>query len=62
VAPLHHYTALTAIGDVTGDGRNDVLGRTGDGRLWAIPGDGRGALGTRIAVGSGWNVFSTILL
>lgn len=56
------YTALTAIGDFTGDGRNDVLARTSDGRLWVLPGDGRGGVGARSQVGSGWNIFSSILL
>jgi hypothetical protein len=56
------YTALTSPGDFTGDGHADVLARTSDSKLWVIPGDGHGALGTRTQVGNGWNIFSSILL
>ena len=56
------YTALTAVGDFTGDGHSDVLGRTSDGRLWVIPGSGSGSLLARRLVGSGWNMFSNVLL
>ena len=56
------YTALTAIGDFTGDGKNDVLGRTSDGKLWVIPGTGAGGVSARTQVGSGWNIFSRLLL
>ena len=56
------YTALTSPGDFTGDGHADVLARTSDSKLWVLPGDGHGALGTRTQVGNGWNIFSSILL
>ncbi|MGG5257990.1 SpoIID/LytB domain-containing protein [Phycicoccus avicenniae] len=56
------YTALTAIGDFTGDGRNDVLGRTADGRLWVLPGNGAGGVTAPRQVGTGWNMFSRLLL
>ncbi len=55
------YTALTSPGDFNGDGRSDVLARSADGRLWMIPGDGRGGVGAAKQVGTGWNIFSTIL-
>ena len=56
------YTALTSPGDFTGDGKSDVLARTSDGTLYVIPGTGSGAFTTRAKVGTGWNIFSTIML
>ena len=49
-------TDLTGIGDLTGDGRPDLIAtKTSDGTLWLYPG-GTNALGTRIQIGtSGWN-------
>lgn len=49
-------TGLTGIGDLTGDGKQDlVTTQKSDGTLWLYPG-GTNALGTRIEIGnSGWN-------
>ncbi|MFL6054255.1 MAG: FG-GAP-like repeat-containing protein [Actinoallomurus sp.] len=47
---------LTGVGDLTGDGRPDLVAvRTSDGTLWLYPGTATG-LGTRIEIGtSGWD-------
>ncbi|WP_433144598.1 FG-GAP-like repeat-containing protein [Actinomadura nitritigenes] len=47
---------LTGIGDLTGDGKPDLIGaRKSDGTLWLYPGASK-ALGSRIKIGnSGWN-------
>jgi hypothetical protein len=49
-------TELTGIGDLTGDGKGDLIAaQKSDGTLWLYPG-GTNALGTRIKIGnSGWN-------
>jgi Peptidase_C39 like family/FG-GAP-like repeat len=49
-------TELTGIGDLTGDGKPDlVAAQKSDGTLWVYPG-GTNALGTRIKIGTGgWN-------
>ena len=49
-------TELTGIGDLTGDGKPDLIAaQKSDGTLWLYPG-GTKALGTRIKIGnSGWN-------
>ncbi len=60
-AGWEQYTALTSPGDFGGDGRSDVLARSADGRFWLLPGDGRGGVGAAKQVGTGWNMFSTIL-
>ncbi|MFB9836684.1 FG-GAP-like repeat-containing protein [Actinoallomurus acaciae] len=48
-------TELTGVGDLTGDGRPDLVAvQKSDGTLWLYPGD-TNALGTRIKIGnSGW--------
>ena len=58
---MAQYTALTSIGDCTRDGRSEALGRTSDGRLWLLPGNGSGGMLTRTWVSSGWNAFSRLL-
>ncbi|WP_309076179.1 GH25 family lysozyme [Paenarthrobacter sp.] len=61
------FTALTGVGDYNGDGRNDVLGRMGDGSLWLYAGTGRvdasntGYRGA-VRVGEfGWDIFDRII-
>jgi SpoIID/LytB domain protein len=55
------YTALSSMGDVNSDGRSDVIGRTANGDLWLIPGDGSGGVKDRSKIGAGWNIFSRVL-
>ncbi|MFD5144365.1 FG-GAP-like repeat-containing protein [Streptomyces sp. NPDC058401] len=52
---------LTAVGDLTGDGKPDLLAREGtDGKtLWLYPGQGNGRFGTRIDNG-GWGSINQI--
>ncbi|MFE3993822.1 hypothetical protein ACFXPW_19370 [Streptomyces goshikiensis] len=40
---------------MTGDGRNGVVARQNDGRLYVYPGTGDGKFGPRIDNGAGWN-------
>lgn len=44
-----------------GDGHNDVLGRDGVGNLHLYPGDGDGGWLPPKQVGSGWNIFDSIV-
>ncbi len=46
-------------GDLTGDGRVDLLARDTAGVLWLYPGRG-GTWGTRIRIGGGWEVMRSI--
>ncbi|MFF6887803.1 FG-GAP-like repeat-containing protein [Streptomyces sp. NPDC012421] len=53
--------ALTATGDVTGDGRADLLARQpATGQLWLYRGKS-GGLGTRTLLGGGWNAMSSLV-
>ncbi|MEU5219066.1 FG-GAP-like repeat-containing protein [Streptomyces sp. NPDC020807] len=56
------YNTLVGPGDLTGDGRADLLGRDRDGYLYLYKGNGLGTgLGTRVRVGTGWGGYNTIL-
>ena len=52
-------TAILAAGDVTGDRRPDLFGRTSTGSLYVYAGNGRGGYSTGRKVGAGWG---TLLL
>ncbi|MFF8410901.1 FG-GAP-like repeat-containing protein [Streptomyces omiyaensis] len=54
------YNALTAPGDLTGDGRADLLARTPAGELWLYADNGTGAFKTRTRIGAGWQIFDRI--
>lgn len=57
-----HMTAIVAAGDVTGDGRADLLARHSDGRLLRYEGNGRGGFTPGATqVGWGWHVFTDIV-
>ena len=57
------FSALTSVGDFDGDGAADVLARDTRGTLWLYAGDGRGSWDLpRRKVGSGWQIFSSLLL
>ncbi|MFI7339001.1 FG-GAP-like repeat-containing protein [Streptomyces sp. NPDC050085] len=51
------YTVLTGAGDLTGDGRADLLARDASGVLWLFPGtaDPASPFAARVKIGSGWN-------
>ncbi|MFE9095241.1 trypsin-like serine protease [Streptomyces sp. NPDC007264] len=56
------YNAFTTAGDITGDGRPDLLGRDGSGVLWLYKGTGTASapFKTRVKVGGGWGAFNLL--
>ncbi|MEV7420697.1 VCBS repeat-containing protein [Streptomyces sp. NPDC089919] len=46
--------SLTAAGDLTGDGRADLLSVDAAGKLWRHTGDGAGGYTTAVGLGGGW--------
>lgn len=54
-------SAVTAVGDLSGDGRADLVARDGAGKLWLYPGRGNGSFAARKAVGGGWQVMNRVL-
>ncbi|WP_332836501.1 FG-GAP repeat domain-containing protein [Streptomyces sp. QHH-9511] len=56
------YNLMAGPGDLSGDGRGDLLARDGSGNLYVYRGNGNGtAFQARIKVGSGWNAYNRIL-
>ncbi|MFE5945250.1 FG-GAP repeat domain-containing protein [Streptomyces sp. NPDC056480] len=56
------YNALAGPGDLTGDGKGDLLARDRSGILYLYPGTGRStALSSRVKVGGGWGAFNKIV-
>lgn len=53
---------VDAVGDLTGDGRPDAVARERTtGKLWLYAGDGRGGLGSRSLLGTGWQAMDAIV-
>lgn len=52
------YTKLAAPGDMTGDGRADIVARTSGGTLYRYDSDGKGNFKPKASVGTGWNTYS----
>jgi hypothetical protein len=48
-------TVIQAAGDLSGDGRMDLLARNGQGVLSLYAGDGKGGFAWRKTIGTGWN-------
>ncbi|MCX4632339.1 VCBS repeat-containing protein [Streptomyces sp. NBC_01443] len=63
VSTTWNYTLMVGPGDLTGDGKGDLLSRDSAGVLWLHPGDGAvdTKLGTRIKVGTGWNAYNAVV-
>ncbi|WP_254047519.1 FG-GAP-like repeat-containing protein [Streptomyces aureus] len=56
------YNSLVGPGDLSGDGKGDLLARDRSGNLYLYKGNGQGdKFATRIKVGSGWGAYNKIL-
>ncbi|MEV6207282.1 FG-GAP-like repeat-containing protein [Kitasatospora sp. NPDC051914] len=63
VSSTWNYNLMVGPGDLTGDGKGDLLSRDAAGVLWLHPGDGAvyPRLGTPIKVSSGWNAYNALV-
>jgi hypothetical protein len=54
------YNSITGLGDVTGDGRADLMARDTSGVFWLYEGSGgkTDPFKPRVRIGSGWNVYT----
>ncbi|MFE0633197.1 FG-GAP repeat domain-containing protein [Streptomyces sp. NPDC058864] len=48
------YNAIVGVGDITGDGKNDLVARDTSGNLYRNDGKGNGSFGSRVKVATGW--------
>ncbi|MEV7419506.1 VCBS repeat-containing protein [Streptomyces sp. NPDC089919] len=55
------YREIAGAGDLTGDGRADLVARDAAGVLWLYPGAGKPLFGARIKVGSGWKSYDKLI-
>ncbi|HLL36330.1 MAG TPA: VCBS repeat-containing protein [Streptomyces sp.] len=54
------YNLVLGAGDVTGDGRADLVARDTAGVLWRQSGTGTGAFGARVKAGTGWGGYKGV--
>lgn len=54
------YNAVVGVGDITDDGKADLVSRDTGGNLWRNSGDGKGSFGGRVKIATGWNGYRTL--
>ncbi|MEO3976602.1 VCBS repeat-containing protein [Streptomyces sp. CAU 1734] len=54
------YNTITGAGDITGDGRPDLVSRDTAGNLYRNNGDGKGSFGARTKISGGWKGWTGI--
>ncbi|KUL21324.1 hypothetical protein ADL12_45165 [Streptomyces regalis] len=54
------YNVIVGAGDITGDGKADLVSRDGSGNVWRNNGDGKGSFGARVKIASGWQGYKGI--
>ncbi|MFJ2215241.1 FG-GAP-like repeat-containing protein [Streptomyces sp. NPDC101062] len=48
------YNVIVGVGDITGDGRADIVSRDTSGAVWRNNGNGKGSFGSRTKIATGW--------
>jgi hypothetical protein len=54
------YNAVVGVGDITDDGRPDLVSRDSSGNVWRNSGDGKGSFGARAKIASGWSGYKLL--
>ncbi|WP_329120401.1 FG-GAP-like repeat-containing protein [Streptomyces sp. NBC_01465] len=54
------YNAIIGVGDITGDGKADLVERDTGGRLFRNTGNGKGSFGGRTQIATGWQTYKGI--
>ncbi|MGC0339183.1 hypothetical protein RKD20_004217 [Streptomyces sp. SLBN-8D4] len=55
------YNTVVGVGDITGDGRTDLVSRDTSGNLYRNSGDGKGSFGGRTKIATGWQGYKAVL-
>lgn len=48
------------VGDITGDGRADIVSRDTSGTVWRNTGNGKGSFGPRTKIATGWQAYKGV--
>ncbi|MFJ2563515.1 FG-GAP-like repeat-containing protein [Streptomyces sp. NPDC087568] len=54
------YNAVVGVGDITGDGKADLVARDTSGNLWRYNGNGKGSFGARTKIATGWKGYKAL--
>jgi hypothetical protein len=55
------YNVIVGVGDITGDGKADLVSRDSAGNVWRNNGDGEGSFGARTRIATGWQGYKGLL-
>ncbi|MEV5548224.1 VCBS repeat-containing protein [Streptomyces sp. NPDC052309] len=55
------YNAVLVVGDLTDDGKADLVSRDSSGTLWRNNGDGKGSFGARSKISTGWSGYKFLV-
>ncbi|MFJ2239743.1 FG-GAP-like repeat-containing protein [Streptomyces sp. NPDC087859] len=54
------YNAVVGVGDITGDGKADIISRDTSGTVWRNTGNGKGSFGARTKIATGWQGYKGV--
>ncbi|MFE1957605.1 FG-GAP-like repeat-containing protein [Streptomyces sp. NPDC059479] len=54
------YNVVVGAGDITGDGKADIVSRDTSGKLWRSNGNGKGSFGPRAEIATGWQGYKAL--
>ncbi|MFD7434895.1 FG-GAP-like repeat-containing protein [Streptomyces sp. NPDC059861] len=54
------YDAVVGVGDITGDGKADLVSRDTSGNLWRSTGNGRGSFAGPVKIATGWGGYKSL--
>ncbi|WP_262059352.1 FG-GAP-like repeat-containing protein [Streptomyces sp. STR69] len=54
------YNVIVGTGDITGDGKADLVSRDTSGTLYRNSGDGKGSFGARVKIATGWGGYKPL--